>query len=157
MLHLIKELLQGQHGSRRLTDHPPDTAVAVCALLLEAAEADQEFTPEERALIQRQLRGRFGLDEAGVEALIRETQAQRAAAADAWPFTHAIRLQYKPEQKRELLVMVWQILLSDEKLTATEEQWARRLHEMLAVNHSLLMDAKREARASMPGLALAPA
>jgi uncharacterized tellurite resistance protein B-like protein len=157
MLNLIKELLQGTDVSRRLTDSPPDTAVSVCALLLEAAEADDEFTPEERRLIKTQLRQRFNLDEPGVEALLRETQQQRAAAVDAWPFTHAIRKHYTPEQKRELLVLVWQILLSDEKLTASEEQWARRLHEMLAVNHSLLMDAKREARASMPGLALAPA
>ncbi len=156
MLNLLKSWLQGNDLPRRLTDSPPDTAVAVCALLLEAAEADNEFTPEERTLIQAQLRGRFHLSDAEVEQLIQETQKQRAAAVDAWPFTHAIRTHYTPEQKRELLVMVWQILLSDAKLTADEEQWARRLHEMLAVNHSLLMDAKREAR-SLPPLVLAPA
>jgi uncharacterized tellurite resistance protein B-like protein len=131
--------------------------VAVCALLLEAAEADENFTDEERALIKAQLRQRFDLGESEVEALIQETQQQRAAVPDAWPFTHAIRRHYTPEQKRELLVLVWQILLSDDKLTAGEEQWARRLHEMLAVNQSLLMDAKREARESMPNLAPAPA
>jgi len=157
MLHLIKALLQGSESSRRLTDNPPDLAVAVCALLLEAAEADDNFTAEERALIKAQLRRRFSLDEQGVEDLIRDTQAQRSAAADAWPFTHAIRVQYTPDQKRELLVLVWQILLSDEKLTASEEQWARRLHEMLAVNQSLLIDAKQRARKILANLAPATA
>jgi uncharacterized tellurite resistance protein B-like protein len=157
MLHLIKACLLGTDTKRRLTENPPDLAVAVCAVLIEAAEADHDFTTQERSLIKTQLRKRFNLDEAAVENLMQETQAQRAAAADAWPFTHAIRLQYTPEQKHELLVLIWQILLSDEKLTDTELQWARRLQEMLAVNQSLLIDAKQRARQIVAGLATASA
>lgn len=146
MLNIIKSLLQGSEGSRRVTEKLPELAVAVCALLLEAAEADSELTSGERELIEGQLRHRFGLSGEEVATLITETQRQRAASADLWPFTHAIRSRYTPEEKRELLVLVWQILLADRQLTAHEEQWARRLHEMLAVNHSLLFDAKRLAR-----------
>jgi len=157
MFQSFKSLLQGSGSARRLTEHLPDMTVAVCALLLEAAEADNDFTAEERTLIARQLQQRFGLDAGGAEALMRETEQQRAAAADAWPFTHAIRKAYSPEQKQELLVLIWQILLSDKNLTAHEEQWARRLHEMLAVNQSLLMEAKQQARQILAGLAPAPA
>ena len=151
MLDLIKQLLHGDHGSRRLTEDPPDTAVAVCALLLEAAEADDNVTDEERALVHRELRRRFALDEAGVEALIQQTQRQRAEAGDAWPFTHALSVQYSQEQKRELLVLIWQILFSDAKLTDSEEQWVHRLQTMLAVNHSVLIDAKLQARRLVNG------
>lgn len=157
MLNAIKSLLQGSESSRRVTEKLPDAAVAVCALLLEAAEVDNEFTDEERGLIGEQLRHRFGLNVEEVGVLIAETQRQRAASADLWPFTHAIRSQYTPEEKRELLVLVWQILLTDARLTAHEEQWARRLHEMLAVNHSLLFDAKRQARQLLADVATAPA
>lgn len=157
MLHLIKACLLGEDHHKRLTENPPELPVAVCALLIEAAEADNDFSAGERALIKAQLGKRFKLDEAGVEQLMQQTQAQRAATADSWPFTHAIRKQYTPEQKRELLVLVWQILLSDEKLTASEEQWARRLNEMLAVNQSVLMDAKQQARRVMANLATASA
>jgi uncharacterized tellurite resistance protein B-like protein len=157
MFNAIKSLLQGSEGSRRVTEKLPDVAVAVCALLLEAAEADSEFTDEERGLIEAQLCRSFGLNGEEVAALIAETQRQRAAAADLWPFTHAIRSRYTPEEKRELLVRVWQILLADKVLTAHEEQWARRLHEMLAVNHSLLFDAKRQARQLLAAAAAAPA
>lgn len=157
MLNAIKSLLQGSEGSRRVTEKLPDTAVAVCALLLEAAEVDNEFTNEERRLIEAQLRHRFALNAEEVGALIAETQRQRAVSADLWPFTHAIRSRYMPEEKRELLVLVWQILLADARLSAHEEQWARRLHEMLAVNHSLLFDTKRQARQLLADMASAPA
>ena len=149
MLDLIKQLLHGDHGSRRLTEDPPETAVAVCALLMEAAEADSNVSSDERALIHRELRHRFALDESGVDALIQETQRQRATAGDAWPFTHALSVQYSLEQKRELLVLIWQILFSDAKLTDSEEQWVHRLQTMLAVNHSVLIDAKLQARRLM--------
>jgi uncharacterized tellurite resistance protein B-like protein len=116
-------------------------------LLLEAAEADHDFTAKERELISRQIQARFGLAESEVEALIAETQRRRAEAGDAWPFTHAIRRYYSPEQKKDLLVVIWRILLSDDTLTAGEAQWARRLRDMVSVNHSVLMDAKRLAQA----------
>jgi uncharacterized tellurite resistance protein B-like protein len=151
MLDLIKQLLNGDHGSRRLTDHPPESAVAVCALLMEAAEADHNVTDDERDLIHRELRRRFGLDETGVEALMVETQRQRAKAGDAWPFTHALSVQYSQEQKRDLLILIWQILLSDAKLTESEDQWVHRLQTMLAVNHSILIEAKLQARSLLGG------
>jgi uncharacterized tellurite resistance protein B-like protein len=156
VLDRFKALLLGGDHAHRLTEEHPEPDVAVCALLLEAAEADQDFAPEERWLIVEQLRRRFALDRPQVEALIAETQRRRAAAADLWPFTHAIRKAYSPEQKQELLVLVWQVLLADQHLDAREEQWAGRLTEMLAVNHSLLMEAKRLARQSMSGGGLGP-
>jgi uncharacterized tellurite resistance protein B-like protein len=146
MLELLKALWAPQ-DDRRMTDLNPDPAVAVCAVLLEASEVDQQAPPEEQALVRSLLSKRFGLDEAHLEALIAQTRAQRSRTGDLWPFTHYLRRTYTPEQKEELLVMVWQVLLADHRLDPYEEQWARRLPEMLAVNGSLMIEAKQRARA----------
>ena len=143
MLNLLKMILAAPEGSPGETP-PPE--VVVCAVLLEAAEADHEVSPDERALIFGHLQRSFGLDTPQAEAVMAETHRWRTNAADAWPFTTAIRRQFDQDQKKELLVMIWRILLSDKRLSAEEELWARRLRDMLAVNHSLLMDAKRQAR-----------
>ena len=124
----------------------PDPQVATCAILLEMAESDDDFDPQERRLIESMLQDHFGLDDSQVRDLIAQTEQARARASDLFPFTHAIAEQYSPEQKLALLVMVWRVIFADGRLNPYEDQLAHRLQRMLSVNHSLLMDAKRLAR-----------
>ncbi len=160
MIEKLKALLFAESADRRLSGLMPEPAVAVCALLLEAAESDKQLSADERRLISTMLRERFQLSLQEVESLIQRTQQQRSQVPDVWPFTHYLRQAYTPEQKRELLVMVWEVILEDGLLDPYEDQWAHRLQEMVAVNHSELMTAKRIARERLEGakgLALAPA
>lgn len=146
MLDKLKTMLFGPQGSERLTDLHPDEPVAVAALLLEAAEADREYAPEEQGLIGDMLGRHFGLSQPEVEDLLRTTQEARAASNDLWPFTNAIARAYGPEDKLRLLEMVWRVIFADGRLDPYEEQLTRRLHAMLSVNHSVVMEAKRLAR-----------
>ncbi len=146
MLNKIKSILSNHRGSARLTESLPEEQVAVCAILIETAEADQDFAPEEFREITLQLRKYFGLEEEQVEELIAITSAAREKATDLWPFTRAISSTYTPQKKQEVLTMVWQVIFADNRLDPYEDQLARRLQSMLSVNHSLLMNAKAEAR-----------
>ncbi|MBI4083350.1 MAG: TerB family tellurite resistance protein [Candidatus Lambdaproteobacteria bacterium] len=148
MLDKLKAMLAGaSSGPARLTEFKPDLQVAVCAILLEVARADQEFTEAERATIRRLLADRFTLGAAEVEGLIALAEEERRRSPDLWPFTNAIAKAYAPEEKLPLLVMVWQVILADARLDAQEDHLAHRLQQMLLVNHSVLMEAKRQARA----------
>jgi uncharacterized tellurite resistance protein B-like protein len=147
MLDKLKALLAPIDGKRRMTEFNPHPAVAVAALLLEASEVDQAAPQEELDVVYSLLKERFGLDDGALEALLTTTRLERREAGDLWPFTHFIRRTYSPEQKYDLLIMVWQVILADRRLDPYEDQWARRLPEMLAVNASLNIDAKLKARA----------
>jgi len=125
---------------------PPDPLVASCAILLEMAESDQDFDTEERRLIESMLQERYSLGAEEVKALIEQTERERTRHSDLFPFTHAITQRYTPDEKRNLLVMVWRVIFADGRLNPYEDQLAHRLQRMLAVNHSLLMEAKRLAR-----------
>lgn len=144
MIESLKKLLSPVATAGKAP--PPDLRVATCALLLEVAEVDQDFAPEERAVIESMLQRRFDLEPEEVAQLIAETEAARAGATDLWPFTTAIRQAYTPDQKRELLVMVWRVIFADGRLDPYEDQLAHRFERLLAVNHSLLIEAKLLAR-----------
>lgn len=133
-------------GLRGGAKESPDPLVASCAILLEMAESDQDFDPQERGLIESMLQERYSLGGEEVKALIEKTERERARHSDLFPFTHAITKTYSPDQKRDLLVMVWRVIFADGRLNPYEDQLAHRLQRMLAVNHSLLMEAKRLAR-----------
>jgi uncharacterized tellurite resistance protein B-like protein len=139
----LKGLLGGDRSSRTAFVDPK---VATCAVLLEMAESDQDFAAPERKLIESMLQEHFGLDQAAVSGLISQTERERKHASDLFPFTHTIAEQFTPEQKREVLVMVWRVIFADGRLNPYEDQLAHRLQRMLAVNHSLLMEAKKLAR-----------
>ncbi len=147
MLDKLKGFFAGNdRGSPRMGAVRPDEQVAVCAVLLEVAEADRDFDPAERAMIVALLGERFALDAAEVEALIALTQAERSKSPDLWPFTTTIARSYTEAEKLPLLVMVWQVIFADQRLDPHEEHLARLLQGMLSVNHSVLMEAKRQAR-----------
>jgi uncharacterized tellurite resistance protein B-like protein len=157
MIDKLRTLWSSGRPGRRMTEFQTDPATAVCALLLEASEVDQQSPPEEQALVRSLLKDRYGLDESALEQLLARTREERSTTGDLWPFTHYLRRTCSPEQKLELLVMVWQVIFADRRLDPYEEQWARRLPEMLAVNTSLMIEAKLRARALSEDPVPAPA
>lgn len=151
MLNKLKALLATEEaGSERLTEIKPDQQVAVCAILLEVAQADQDFDPKERETIVHVLKEKFELGADEVEQLIELTQAERSRHPDLWVFTNAIGRAYSPEEKYAVMVMVWQVVFADQVLDAHEDMLVRKLQLMLAVNHSVVIKAKTEARQNHP-------
>ena len=63
---------------------PPDLRLAACALLLELAYADDEFTEAEQSHLEAAVRRQFGLDEKQANGLIKLAEEQRAKAVDLW-------------------------------------------------------------------------
>lgn len=151
MLNILKTLLASEAaGPERLTETKPDQQVAVCAILLEVAQADQDFDPKERETIVRVLKDRFELDGEEVEQLIALTQEERGKHPDLWAFTNSIGRAYSPEDKYAVMVMVWQVVFADQVLDAHEDMLVRKLQHMLAVNHSQVIKAKLQARGNHP-------
>ncbi len=148
MLDKLKALvaLEQRGGSKRLTEEKPEPQVAVCAILLEVARSDGDFAPSERETIVALLRQAYQLSLDEVEDLIELTDTERKRHPDLWAFTNLLGRSYTPEETLSLLVMVWQVVFADQVLDAHEEMLVRQLQPMLAVNHSVVMEAKRIAR-----------
>lgn len=147
MLQRLKTLLKEATGSGHRGTQLPDEQLAVCAILLEVAHADDEFAPEEFRVITDQLKTYFGLEPDAVEKLVALAEQERRDATDLWPFTSKIAREYTPDKKEALLTIVWQVIFADGKLDPYEDQLVRRFQSMLSVNHSVLMAAKAKARA----------
>ena len=147
MLDKIKQYLSDLSNVERISERVPEEQIAVAAVLMEVAEADLDFRPEEFREIVLQLRAYFGLNKEQAEELIHASGQERDRATDLFPFTNAIARTYSPEKKQEVLTMVWSVIFADDKLDPYEDQLAGRLQSLLAVNHSVLMAAKDKARA----------
>ena len=71
-------------------ENKKDIRLAACALLLELAYADEEFTEDEREHLESAIRRQYGLEPTQATQLIGLAEEARAGAVDLWQFTSLI-------------------------------------------------------------------
>jgi uncharacterized tellurite resistance protein B-like protein len=119
--------------------------LAACALLLELAHADGEFSPEEREHVERTLVRHFGLDEATSAELIQLAEAERAQSLDHFQFTRLIAAEYDLGQKMVLAEVMWGVILADGKLSDHETHLVRKMASLMQLEPAYLAQARRAA------------
>ena len=116
--------------------HKPDAvAIAACALLLEMAHADDVLDEAERVRILRAVREDLGVPAADVDEVIRLAEEERRESVDLYQFTKLVAEKFSREQRLRLIEVIWGIVYADGKLTAVENQLARRIAELLGFQH----------------------
>jgi len=123
---------------------PPINRVhlAACALLLELAHADDEFSPAERAHIGAVLQRHFGLDEATARELMTLAEDQRQHTNDYYQFTRLIVARYDMGQRMVLAEIMWGVILADGKITEHESYLVRKLGNLLDLSPAYLSQAR---------------
>ena len=150
MLRGLKRMLEGlasgggAPGAAPADDLPIEVAAA--ALLLESANADDEVHAFEHAAIAQGLANHFGLDAAGVEALLEKAERARREALDLHGFTAVLVKRHDERQRLALAEVVWRVVLADGQVTAHESILARRLGNLLDLRPEDVSVAIRRAR-----------
>lgn len=124
---------------------PSPVQLAACALLLELAHADGEFTIEERQHIERTLVRHFGLDDATGGELLRLAEAERAQSLDHFQFTRLIAAEYDLGQKMVLAEVMWGVILADGRLSDHEAHLVRKMASLMQLEPAYLAQARRTA------------
>jgi uncharacterized tellurite resistance protein B-like protein len=122
---------------------PSPIQVAACALLLELAHADNEFSPAERAHIELALQRHFGLDETTVQELIELAQVERDQAVDHYQFARTITQHYELGQRMVLAEVMWGVILADGEIARHESYLVRKLANLLDLAPAYLAQARR--------------
>jgi uncharacterized tellurite resistance protein B-like protein len=130
---------------------PTRVQLAACALLLELAHADGEFSPEEQAHLRHALGRQFGLDEATGDELLRLAEAERVQSLDHFQFTRLIAAEYDVRRKMELATIMWGVILADGRLSDHETHLVRKMASLMELDPAALSAARRAAEAALDG------
>lgn len=122
---------------------PGPAQLAACALLLELAHADREFSPAERTHIEVSLQRHFGLDEATVRELIDLAQVERDQAIDHYQFARTITQHYDLGQRMVLAEVMWGVILADGEIARHESYLVRKIANLLDLAPAYLAQARR--------------
>jgi uncharacterized tellurite resistance protein B-like protein len=150
MLEAIRRFVRERLGAEDSRPAPGGTPagrvqLAACALLLELAHADDEFSPEERQHIESTLQRHFGLDEASGAELIRLAEAARAESLDHFQFTRLVAAEYSLAQKMVLAEVMWGVILADGRLSDHETHLVRKMASLMQLEPAYLAQARRAA------------
>lgn len=116
--------------------------VATCALLLEMANIDGEFSKEEQDNIVSLLNKKFQVSCEYAAELIQSSQKELSGSTDIWQFTNLINQNYSRDEKINMVEMVWEVVYADGKLDKYEDYLVHKLGKLLRLSHKELITAK---------------
>ncbi|MFD1882896.1 TerB family tellurite resistance protein [Paracoccus pacificus] len=129
--NLLSRLLGDNGPSGSLS--PVDAEVAIAALLVRIARADDHYTDREAARIDRILAQRRGISID--QAAERRSAAEmiEAEAPDTVRFTKLIKERVALDDRQAVIRAMWDVALSDGSRTADEETLIRLVSGLLGV------------------------
>ncbi|MFT4976297.1 MAG: putative tellurite resistance protein B-like protein [Myxococcota bacterium] len=146
MLSLIRRFFGSTETSQPPTEH--DAQIAVCALFVEMASIDGEFSRAETDQILSLLSQQPGLSAADAADLLELAQQEAQGSIDLWQFTRRINEFYSTEEKLDIAEMLWRIVYADGHLDDHEHYLMGRLTGLLNLEHAQVIERKLAARDS---------
>ncbi|MFH1843078.1 MAG: TerB family tellurite resistance protein [bacterium] len=125
--------------------------VATCALLLEAAHADDDFSADEEQMIHELIRQRFQISAAAADMLIGLAGQERQESTDLYQFTRLIGQKFDRSQKLAILEQLWRVVYSDGLLEAHEDALMHKLNNLLGLKHQELIALKLRVKKELGG------
>ena len=126
-------------------DRADPLQVAACALMLELAYADDEFSREERDHIEEVLTRHFAVSEQTARELMALADAERRQAVDLYQFTSLINKHYDEGQRMVLAEVLWRLVYADGELAKHESYLMRKLSTLLELRAGYLAEARQRA------------
>jgi len=131
MLDKILKLLSAPESASRGRDQ---LQIAVAVLLVEAARMDDRFDAAERAAIERLLAQKFSLSPEDTEQLIGQAEAMDEKSNQLYPFTRLAVERMDPQQRINLIEMLWEVVYADGVLDPEEDALLRRVAGLIYVS-----------------------
>lgn len=152
MFEAVRELVTGRPPAPTQPDGPRGDAdplhVAACALLLDVAHADGEFSAPEIEHLERTLERHFGLSPEDGKRLLAIADEERRRSVDHFQFTSVLQREYDLGQKMVLAEVMWGLVLADGEVADHEHYLTRKISNLLDLPPAYLSSAKASAMKS---------
>ena len=139
--HLTKDTGNKQTESQRIL-------IATCVLMLEMANADNEFSRSEEERIIKLLNEQFDLSKEAAQAIMSLSESERKRSLDLWHFTNHINQNFSNEEKMNVIELLWRVIYADGRVDMHEEYLMRKVSSLLNIKHEDMIQAKFNARQS---------
>lgn len=152
MLAKLKSLFKdsiGQPEAQTEEQLQEQLQLASTILLLEVARTDHEIEEVEVERIKMLVKDKFNLSSEATQALMDEADDTINDIIDFHQFTSLLNQHFDLDQKCRLVQYMWEIALADGNLDAYEDQFIRKVADLMYLRHSELLSARERAKKAM--------
>ncbi|WP_321392689.1 TerB family tellurite resistance protein [uncultured Desulfuromusa sp.] len=116
--------------------------LAAAVLLLEIANTDGEFHPDEQDMLGALLKEHFSVSEESLGDLLKLAEETRQSSHDLHQFTREINKAFTQGEKEQIIEALWQLVYADGRLDRYEDALMRQLGSLIGLSHRQLIEAK---------------
>jgi len=140
----VLEVADRALGERLPTgEHPVIDPRAAALLVIELAYADEGLTQQDRNLVERHLRARWGLEPIPHDPPLAAQLQSRFAQ-----YRERLTGQFGRTQRLALIESMWQAAFSDGAMDAQEDRLMQRAGDLLGLSPAEVAEVRRRSRAS---------
>ncbi len=111
-----------------------DARLAVAAILVRLARADNDYDAAEKRAIDRVLATRHSLSETDAASLRADAEALEATAPDTVRFTNAVKDAVPLDDRIAILEAAWTVVLTDGERASEEDALMRMIPRFLGIS-----------------------
>lgn len=139
---MLKAVLELFKNTSEQNAEKVSVKLATAALLSEIIRADREADPRELEAYKALLSKQFSLSGDELKTLMEEGQSSAEDAVDLVQFTHVINQTYNIDEKKAILMDLWEVAYADKDIAPIEEHTIRRIADLLYIPHSQFIKTK---------------
>lgn len=136
MLDRIRAMFVGDDDETVLADghHTADALqIAAAVLLVSAARMDDSVDTAELERIERLLVDRFALTPTEAESLAALAEREAHGASDYWRYARLVKDGFSPDERVEMIEMLWEVAYADGEVHHQEANLVRRVAGLIYV------------------------
>ena len=128
-----------------------DIAEAIAVLLIHAGRIDGQEDEDEQAKRDELLTGKFGLKSQELSELTEKAGRLDSEAVDLYAFTSVLTKAFDQDGRKNIVRMLWEIVLADGIVTDYEANFMWRAAELLGVSTRDRVALRKAVEASLSG------
>ena len=146
MIEKLQKILSKHLGRRdeSRNDDGKELQLATATLLMEVARADNRISEEERQDVRRLIESHYALSPELTREIASSAEHKAQHATSLYPFTRLINHVCSPEEKVQIIGMLWRVTCSDGYVDKYEEYLVRKIADLLYVPHREFIRTKLE-------------
>jgi uncharacterized tellurite resistance protein B-like protein len=144
MLNEIKSFFGGSTQEK-----PPESEVVLASLFVRVAKIDNEYAVIEKKFIDKLLMKRFLISNEAAQDIRKKAEILEQDTTDTVQLTKLIKSKIPFEQRKDLAVDLWSLILTDNIRSEEENSFMRLCVKLIGINDVESALARNEAKSKL--------
>ena len=151
-MNFIKNLFKKENNRSDIVSfEPTELQIAVSKILVRTAKIDDEFHILEEQKILQLLTKYFSLNDEDSKNLMELGISEEKSATDLYAYTNTIKKSLELNERKKIIEMMWQIIVTDDNFDPYENNLVWRVAELIGISTRERVQIKKDFLSALNG------